>query len=198
MLEIAAGNTDPLVRLVKRHPRTGKHRSGKAELHSTMSSADDSFAASPSCSRQTLPSPDPHHFNSTASMSGRPRPHPATLTNSSPTPSVFPPGTEIHLRSRRTDANEAEIQVRDPGPGHPRNKLESIFERFTRSTPRSPHHGAPASDRHLPLHRRPAWRPHLAPAPSAKAQPSTSAAHPPRQQPALVPGRLRVVFTTAA
>ena len=133
MLEIAAGNTDRLVRLVNDILELERIGSGKAELHYTMSSADDLFRrvailqqtdASKAQIRITFNS---HGVNVWAD----PDRILQTLTNLVSNAIKFsPPGTEIHLRSRRTDANEAEIQVRDQGRGIPEDKLESIFERF--------------------------------------------------------------------
>jgi PAS domain S-box-containing protein len=133
MLEIAAGNTDRLVRLVNDILELERIGSGKAELHSTMCSADDLFRrvailqqtdASKVQIRITFNS---HGVNVWAD----PDRILQTLTNLVSNAIKFsPPGTEIHLRSRRTDATEAEIQVRDQGRGIPEDKLESIFERF--------------------------------------------------------------------
>ncbi len=56
---------------------------------------------------------------------------PQTLTNLISNAIKFsPPSTEIQLRARRVDSNEAEPGVRDQGRGIPEDKLESIFERF--------------------------------------------------------------------
>ena len=133
MLEIAAGNTDRLVRLVNDILELERIGSGKAELHCTMCSADDLFRraavlqqtdASKGLLRITFNS---HGVNVWAD----PDRILQTLTNLISNAIKFsPPSTEIQLRARRVDANEAEIQVRDQGRGIPEDKLESIFERF--------------------------------------------------------------------
>jgi PAS domain S-box-containing protein len=133
MLEIAAGNTDRLVRLVNDILELERIGSGKAELHYTMSSADDLFRRvailqqTDAAKAQIRITFNSHGVNVWAD----PDRILQTLTNLVSNAIKFsPPGTEIHLRSRRTDANEAEIQVRDQGRGIPEDKLESIFERF--------------------------------------------------------------------
>jgi PAS domain S-box-containing protein len=133
MLEIAAGNTDRLVRLVNDILELERIGSGKAEMHSTMCSADDLFRriavllqadASNAQLRITFNSQgvnvwaDPDRILQTLTI---------LISNAI---KFSPPGTEIHLRARRIDAGEAEIQVRDQGRGIPADKLESIFERF--------------------------------------------------------------------
>jgi two-component system, OmpR family, sensor histidine kinase VicK len=133
MLEIATGNTDRLVRLVNDILELERIGSGKAELHYTMCSADDLFrraaglqqvAASKGQIRIT--------FNSQGvNIWADPDRILQTLGNLIANAIKFsPPGTEVHLRARRVDVNEAEIQVRDQGRGIPEDKLESIFERF--------------------------------------------------------------------
>jgi PAS domain S-box-containing protein len=133
MLEIAAGNTDRLIRLVNDILELERIGSGKAEMHSTMCSADDLFRriailqqtdASKAQLRITFNSQgvnvwaDPDRILQTLNI---------LISNAI---KFSPPGTEIHLRSRRIDAGEAEIQVRDQGRGIPADKLDSIFERF--------------------------------------------------------------------
>jgi PAS domain S-box-containing protein len=133
MFDIATGNTDRLVRLVNDILELERIGSGKAELHYTMCSADDLFrraagllqtGASKARLRIT--------FNSQGvNVWADPDRILQTLTNLISNAIKFsPPGTEIHLRARRVDANEAEMQVRDQGRGIPADKLESIFERF--------------------------------------------------------------------
>ena len=133
MLEIAAGNTDRLVRLVNDILELERIGSGKAELHYTMCSADDLFRRAAGL-QQTGASKGQLRitFNSQGvNVWADPDRILQTLTNLISNAIKFsPPGTEIHLRARRIDANEAEIQVRDQGRGIPEDKLESIFERF--------------------------------------------------------------------
>ena len=133
MLEIATGNTDRLVRLVNDILELERIGSGKAELHSTMCSADDLFrravglqqvAAAKAQIRLT--------FNSQGvNVWADPDRILQTLTNLISNSIKFSAAnTEIHLRALHLDASEAEIQVRDQGRGIPEDKLESIFERF--------------------------------------------------------------------
>jgi two-component system sensor histidine kinase VicK len=133
MLDIATGNTDRLVRLVNDILELERIGSGKAELHYTMCSADDLFRRAAGL-QQTGASKAQLRitFNSQGvNVWADPDRVLQTLTNLISNAIKFsPPGTEIHLRSRRIDANEAEIQVRDQGRGIPGDKLESIFERF--------------------------------------------------------------------
>ena len=133
MLDIATGNTDRLVRLVNDILELERIGSGKAELHYTMCSADDLFRRAAGL-QQTDASKGQLRitFNSQGvNIWADPDRILQTLTNLISNAIKFsPPGTEIHLRSRRIDANEAEIQVRDSGRGIPEDKLESIFERF--------------------------------------------------------------------
>ena len=133
MLEIATGNTDRLVRLVNDILDLERIASGKALLHYTMCSADDLFRRAAGL-QQTGASKA--HLRITFNSQGvnvwaDPDRILQTLTNLLSNAIKFSPaGGEIHLRSRRVDANEAEVQVRDQGRGIPADKLESIFERF--------------------------------------------------------------------
>lgn len=133
MLEIATGNTDRLVRLVNDILELERIGSGKAELHYTMCSADDLFRRAAGL-QQTSASKAQLRitFNSQGvNVWADPDRVLQTLSNLISNAIKFSPaGTEIHLRSRRIDANEAEIQVRDQGRGIPEDKLDSIFERF--------------------------------------------------------------------
>ena len=133
MLDIATGNTDRLVRLVNDILELERIGSGKAELHYTMCSADDLFRRAAGL-QQTGAAKGQLRitFNSQGvNVWADPDRILQTLTNLISNAIKFsPPGTEIHLRARRVDANEAEIQVRDQGRGIPTDKLESIFERF--------------------------------------------------------------------
>jgi PAS domain S-box-containing protein len=133
MLDIAAGNTDRLVRLVNDILELERIGSGKAELHCTMCSADDLFRRAAVLQQSdALKAQIRITFNSHGvNVWADPDRILQTLTNLISNAIKFSPaGTEIHLRSRRGDANEAVIQVRDQGRGIPEDKLESIFERF--------------------------------------------------------------------
>ena len=133
MLDIAAGNTDRLVRLVNDILELERIGSGKAELHCTMCSADDLFRRAAVLQQSdALKAQIRITFNSHGvNIWADPDRILQTLTNLISNAIKFSTaGTEIHLRSRRGDANEAVIQVRDQGRGIPEDKLESIFERF--------------------------------------------------------------------
>ncbi|HEX9198403.1 MAG TPA: PAS domain S-box protein [Acidobacteriaceae bacterium] len=133
MLDIATGNTDRLVRLVNDILELERIGSGKAELHYTMCSADDLFRRAAGLQQAEASKAQLRiTFNSQGvNVWADPDRILQTLTNLISNAVKFsPPNTEIHLRSRRIDANEAEIQVRDQGRGIPEDKLETIFERF--------------------------------------------------------------------
>ena len=133
MLDIATGNTDRLVRLVNDILELERIGSGKTELRLTMCSADDLFRRAAAL-QQTEASKAQIRitFNSQGvNVWADPDRVLQTLANLISNAIKFSPaGTEIHLRARRVDETEAEIQVRDQGRGIPEDKLESIFERF--------------------------------------------------------------------
>jgi len=133
MLDIATGNTDRLVRLVNDILELERIGSGKAELHYTMCSADDLFRRAAGLQQMSASKAQLRiTFNSQGvNVWADPDRVLQTLTNLISNAIKFsPPSTEIHLRARRVDTNEAELQVRDQGRGIPEDKLESIFERF--------------------------------------------------------------------
>jgi two-component system sensor histidine kinase VicK len=133
MLDIATGNTDRLVRLVNDILELERIGSGKAELHYTMCSADDLFRGAAGLQQAEASKAQLRiTFNSHGvNVWADPDRILQTLTNLISNAIKFSPaGTEIHLRARRIEVNEAEIQVRDQGRGIPQDNLESIFERF--------------------------------------------------------------------
>jgi PAS domain S-box-containing protein len=133
MLEIAAGNTDRLVRLVNDIIELERIGSGKAELHSTMCSADDLFRRAAVLMQTDAANAQLRiTFNSQGvNVWADPDRILQVLSNLLSNAIKFSPaGTEIHMRARRSDVYEAEIQVRDQGRGIPEDKLDSIFERF--------------------------------------------------------------------
>jgi len=142
LLRIAVTNTDRLIRLINDILDLERMESGRAPLQirrcslrdlaqqaiDTMTPMADAntvhLALEPSTVAQAA-YPEALFFDGDADRILQ------VLTNLLSNAIKFsPPGTEIHLRSRRIDANEAEIQVRDQGRGIPADKLESIFERF--------------------------------------------------------------------
>jgi PAS domain S-box-containing protein len=133
MLEIAAGNTDRLVRLVNDIIELERIGSGKDELHSTLCSADDLFRRAAILMQADAASA---HLRITFNSQGvnvwaDPDRILQVLSNLISNAIKFSPThTEIQLRARRSEVNEAEIQVRDQGRGIPEDKLDSIFERF--------------------------------------------------------------------
>ena len=133
MLEIAAGNTDRLVRLVNDILELERIGSGKAELHCTMCSADDLFRRAAILMQADAANAQLRiTFNSQGvNVWADPDRILQVLSNLISNAIKFSPaGTEIHLRAHRGDIHEAEIQVRDQGRGIPEDKLDSIFERF--------------------------------------------------------------------
>ncbi|HEY5057225.1 MAG TPA: PAS domain S-box protein [Acidobacteriaceae bacterium] len=133
MLDIATGNTDRLVRLVNDILELERIGSGKTELHSTMCSADDLFRRAAALQQAEASKAQIRiTFNSQGvNVWADPDRILQTLANLISNAIKFSPaGTEIHLRARRNDEAEAEIQVRDQGRGIPDDKLERIFERF--------------------------------------------------------------------
>ena len=133
MLEIAAGNTDRLVRLVNDILELERIGSGKAELHCTMCSADDLFRRAAILMQADAANAQLRiTFNSQGvNVWADPDRILQTLSNLISNAIKFSPaGTEIHLRARRGDIHEAELQVSDQGRGIPEDKLDSIFERF--------------------------------------------------------------------
>jgi len=133
MLEIATGNTDRLVRLVNDILELERIGSGKSELHSTLCSADDLFRSAVGLQQADADKAQIHiTFNAHGvNVWADPDRILQTLTNLLTNAIKFSqPGTEIQLRARRIDADEAELQVRDQGRGIPHDKLETIFERF--------------------------------------------------------------------
>jgi two-component system sensor histidine kinase VicK len=133
MLEIATGNTDRLVRLVNDILELERIGSGKAELHYTMSSADDLFRRAAGLQQTSAAKAQIRiTFNSQGvNVWADPDRILQTLTNLISNAIKFSPaGSEIQLRALRVDENEAELQVRDQGRGIPADKLDTIFERF--------------------------------------------------------------------
>jgi len=139
MLNIAAANTDRLVRLVNDILELERIGSGKADLHYTMCSADDLFRRAAGLQQADASRAQLRiTFNSQGvNVWADPDRILQTLTNLISNAIKFsPPGSEIQLRALRlvdpsgAAENEAELQVKDSGRGIPADKLESIFERF--------------------------------------------------------------------
>jgi len=133
MVEIALGNTDRLVRLVNDILDLERIGSGKAQLHSTMCSAEDLLRRA--ADLQSAPASKAHiRFAISAegvNVWADPDRLLQTLTNLIGNAIKFSPnGGEIHLVARNLDDGEARIEVHDQGRGIPEDKLETIFERF--------------------------------------------------------------------
>jgi two-component system sensor histidine kinase VicK len=133
MLDIAISNSDRLVRLVNDILDLERIGSGKAELHCTLSSAEDLLRRAATTQQATTPKPNIRIFFSAHGVSVWADPDRIlqTLNNLISNAIKFsPPGSEIHLTARNLDDNEALIEVRDQGRGIPADKLEHIFDRF--------------------------------------------------------------------
>ena len=133
MLEIAISNSDRLVRLVNDILDLERISSGKAELHSTMCSAEDLLRRAAGVQQNRTPRPNiriffaAHGVNVWADADRILQ----TLNNLLSNAIKFSPaGSEIHLTARNLDESEAIIEVRDQGRGIPADKLEHIFDRF--------------------------------------------------------------------
>jgi two-component system, OmpR family, sensor histidine kinase VicK len=133
MLDIAVANTDRLVHLVNDILDLERISSGKAELHSTMCSADDllrraaELEAARAAKAKIVFTFDARNVGVWAD----PDRILQTLTNLISNAIKFsPPKSKIHLAARILADDEAEIEVRDQGRGIPFDKLEQIFERF--------------------------------------------------------------------
>jgi PAS domain S-box-containing protein len=133
MVEIALGNTDRLVRLVNDVLDLERIGSGKAQLHSTMSSAEDLLRRA--ADLQSAEAAKAHiQFAISAegvSIWADPDRILQTITNLIGNAIKFSPnGGEIHLVARNLSDDEARLEVHDQGRGIPVDKLESVFERF--------------------------------------------------------------------
>jgi two-component system, OmpR family, sensor histidine kinase VicK len=133
MLEIAISNSDRLVRLVNDILDLERIGSGKAELHSSVCSAEDLLRRAAGVQQNRSPRPNiriffaAHGVNVWADADRILQ----TLNNLLSNAIKFSPaGSEIHLTARNLDESEAIIEVRDQGRGIPADKLEHIFDRF--------------------------------------------------------------------
>jgi two-component system sensor histidine kinase VicK len=133
MLDIAVANTDRLVHLVNDILDLERISSGKAELHSTMCSADDLLrrAAELEGARAAKAKIDFTFDARNVGVWADPDRILQTLTNLISNAIKFsPPKSKIHLAARMLADDEAQIEVCDQGRGIPLDKLEQIFERF--------------------------------------------------------------------
>ena len=133
MLEIAISNSDRLVRLVNDILDLERISSGKAELHSTMCSAEDLLRRAAGVQQNRTPRPNIRIFFAAHGVSVWADADRIlqTLNNLLSNAIKFSPaGSEIHLTGRNLDDSEAIIEVRDQGRGIPTDKLEHIFDRF--------------------------------------------------------------------
>lgn len=133
MLEIAIGNTDRLVSLVNDILELERIGSGKAELHDTMSSADDLMrrAAGLLTGTASKAGIEFEFASDGVNVWADPDRILQTLTNLLSNAIKFSPkGGTVHLKAKAIGSDEALIEVRDCGRGIPSDKIESIFERF--------------------------------------------------------------------
>jgi PAS domain S-box-containing protein len=133
MVEIALGNTDRLVRLVNDILDLERIGSGKAQLHSTMNSAEDMLRRA--AELQAVPAAKAGIVFAIQAEGVKVWADPdrilQMLTNLIGNAIKFSPnGGEIHLVARNLGPDEARIEVHDQGRGIPQDKLEVIFERF--------------------------------------------------------------------
>jgi PAS domain S-box-containing protein len=133
MLEIAISNSDRLVRLVNDILDLERISSGKTELHWGMCSAEDLLRRAAGVQQARAPRPNIRIFFAANGVIVWADPDRIlqTLNNLLSNAIKFSPaGSEIHLTARYLDDGEAQIEVRDQGPGIPADKLEHIFDRF--------------------------------------------------------------------
>jgi two-component system, OmpR family, sensor histidine kinase VicK len=133
MLEIAISNSDRLVRLVNDILDLERISSGKAELHSTLCSAEDLLRRAAGVQQARAPRPNIRIFFAAHGVNVWADPDRIlqTLNNLLSNAIKFSPaGSEVHLTARNLDDGEAIIEVRDQGQGIPAEKLEHIFDRF--------------------------------------------------------------------
>jgi PAS domain S-box-containing protein len=133
MLEIAINNTDRLVRLVNDILDLERISSGKSELHSTMTSAEDLLRKAVGMQQASVPRPNARIFYAANGVSIWVDPDRIlqALNNLLSNAIKFSaPGGEIHLTARNLDDQEALIEVSDKGQGIAEDKLEHIFDRF--------------------------------------------------------------------
>lgn len=133
MLEIAINNADRLVRLVNDILDLERISSGKSELHSTMTSAEDLLRKAVGAQQGRTPRPNARILYAANGVSVWVDPERIlqALSNLLSNAIKFsPPGGEIHLTARSLNDQEALFAVSDKGQGIAEDKLENIFERF--------------------------------------------------------------------
>jgi signal transduction histidine kinase len=133
MLEIAINNTDRLVRLVNDILDLERISSGKNELHSAMTSAEDLLRKAVGMQQAQTPRPNARIFfaaNGVSVWADHDRILQALNNLLSNAIKFSAPGGEIHLSARNLDDQEALIEVSDKGSGIAEDKLEHIFDRF--------------------------------------------------------------------
>jgi two-component system, OmpR family, sensor histidine kinase VicK len=133
MVEIALGNTDRLVRLVNDILDLERIGSGKAQLHSTMNSAEDLLRRAAELQVAAASKAGIQFAIQAEGVNVWADPDRVLqmLTNLIGNAIKFSPnGGEIHLVARNLGDGEARIEVHDQGRGIPEDKLEVIFERF--------------------------------------------------------------------
>jgi PAS domain S-box-containing protein len=133
MLDIAINNTDRLVRLVNDILDLERIQSGKSELHSTVTTAEDLLRRAISAQQSQTPRPNARFFYAANGVTVWADPDRVLqvfhnlLSNAI---KFSPAGGEIHLTARNLDDQEALFEVSDKGQGIDEDKLENIFDRF--------------------------------------------------------------------
>ena len=133
MLEIALGNTDRLVRLVNDILDLERISSGKSDLQSTMCSMDDLLMRAAALQQAAAAKANIRMVCKSENVEVWADPDRIlqALTNLISNAIKFSPaGSQIQLRARTEQENEAVVEVEDHGRGIPADKLEHIFERF--------------------------------------------------------------------